>query len=213
MQAEDVESRFVCALNALPDTITSATFLCAWIAPGLIGYDRVRDLLLLMLIEFIVMHSGAFTAVTLGAENVSRTKRALSLAGLTAFYLMFVLGFSLAFDSTWPIWGFLWLFVSRFLQLFTSRAQAEAKMQRMLGGWVVSGMTYLAGTFATVLIPFPRLGITAEVVSAMHLPGSGLWIEKPWIVLAFGTLYFGVLAWTKFKPIELNASTSATTRP
>ena len=110
MQGQDIENPFVRALNALPDTITSATFLCAWIAPDLIGYDRVRDLLLLMLIEFIVMHSGAFTAVTLGAENLSRTKRALSLAGLTAFYLIFILGFSLAFGSTWPIWAFLWLF-------------------------------------------------------------------------------------------------------
>lgn len=212
MQAEDVESPFVRAFNALPDTVTSATFLCAWIAPGLIGYDRVRDLLLLMLIEFIVMHSGAFTSVTLGAENVSRTKRALSLAGLTAFYLMFVLGFSLAFGSTWPIWGFLWLFVSRFLLLFTSSAQMTTKMQRMFGGWIVSAIAYLGGVFATIILPLPRLGITPQAIAAMHLPGTGLWVEKPWTVLAFGTLYFAVLAWAKFKPIVLNASTQATTR-
>ena len=91
MQDQDYEGPLVRAFNALPDLITSATFLCAWIAPGLIGYARVRDLMLLMLIEFIVMHSGAFTAVVFGMQDVSRIKRALSLAGLTAFYLMFVL--------------------------------------------------------------------------------------------------------------------------
>ena len=203
MQDQDYEGPLVRAFNALPDLITSATFLCAWIAPGLIGYARVRDLMLLMLIEFIVMHSGAFTAVVFGMQDVSRIKRALSLAGLTAFYLMFVLGFSLAFGSTWPIWAFLWLFVSRFLQLFTSRAQMEAKMQRMLGNWIVSGMAYLAGAFATVFLPFPKFGITSQVIADMHLPGSGLWVEKPWTVLAFGTFYFGVLAWAKLKPITL----------
>lgn len=212
MQVEDVESPFVRVLNALPDTITSATFLCAWIAPGLIGYDRVRDLLLLMLIEFIVMHSGAFTSTILCAENVSRAKRAASLAEFTAFYLLFVLGFSFAFGSTWPIWAFLWLFVSRFLLLFTSRAQTAAKVQRMFSGWIVSALAYLVGAFATILLPLPRFGINPQAIAAMHLPGSGLWVEKPWTVLAFGTFYFGVLAWAKFKPILINANTKAANR-
>ena len=213
MQAQDSESAFVRAFNALPDAITCGTFLCAWIAPGLIGYDRVRDLMLLMLIEFVVMHSGAFSAVVLGAENVSRAKRALWLAGFTAFYSLFVLGFSFAFGSTWPIWGFLWLFVSRFLLLFTSRAQKEEKMQRMFLGWIVSALAYLCGVFATTLLPLPRLGITPQAVAAIHLPGSGMWVDKPWTVLAFGTLYFGVLSWAKLRPISLSAAKAAPTRP
>ena len=32
----------------------------------------------------------------------------------------------------------------------------------------------------------------------MHLPGSGEWIERPYTVLAFGTLYFAVQAWVKY---------------
>lgn len=212
MQESDTDPLAARAFSALPDAITAATFLCAWIAPGLIGYERVRDLMLVMLIEFIVMHSGGMTSGILGMTDVSRTKRALSLTGLTMFYMMFVLAFSFAFSSTWPIWAFLWLFVSRFLQLFTSGAEMETKMQRMLGGWVISGMAYIAGVFATALIPLPRFGITPQVVEGMHLPGSGLWIDKPWTVLAFGTFYFAVLAWSKLKGFVLTASAAKSKR-
>jgi hypothetical protein len=201
------------AFAAVPDAITSGAFFCAWIAPATIGYQRVRDLMLLMLIEFIVMHSGGFTAGILSAENVSRSKRALSLAGLTMFYMLFVLAFSLAFSSTWPIWGFLWLFVSRFLQLFTSRAETDVKMQRMLGAWIVSVLTYLGGAFFTAFVPLPALGITPEVISALHLQGSGLWIEQPWTVIAFGAFYFAVLAWSKFRPFVPDKSVRFTRNP
>jgi hypothetical protein len=200
MQAQDRDPPIARAFAALPDIITSAAFWCAWIAPGTLGYPRVRDLMLLMLIEFIVMHSGGFTAAIFGMENISRTKRALFLAGLTAFYMVFVLGFSLAFDSIWPIWGFLWLFVSRFLLLFTSSAETPTKMRRMLVAWVVSALAYLSGAVFTAFVPLPSLGITPEVIENLHLSGSGLWIEQPWTVLAFGALYFALLAYAKIKP-------------
>lgn len=206
MQAQDSDPLLARAFSALPDTITSVMFLCAWIAPAALGYQRVRDLMLLMLIEFIVMHSGGFTAGILGAENVSRSKRALSLAGLTVFYMVFVLAFSLAFSSTWPIWAFLWLFVSRFLQLFASSAQMEVKLRRMTGAWIVSALAYICLAVLTALVPLPALGITPQVIADLHLSGSGLWIEQPWTVLAFGALYFAVLAWSKFAPFVADAS-------
>ena len=49
---------------ALPDAVTSAIFLTAWIAPGVLGPVWVKNLMLTMLIEFIVMHSGAFYSRT-----------------------------------------------------------------------------------------------------------------------------------------------------
>lgn len=206
MQVQDRDPLPARAFSALPDAITSAAFFCAWIAPATIGYERIRDLMLVMLIEFVVMHSGGFTAGILGMENASRTRRALLLAGLAAFYMVFVLTFSFAFSSTWPIWAFLWLFVSRFLQLFTSGAQMEIKLQRMTGAWIVSAMAYICGALFTAFIPLPSFGVTPEVIAALHLQGSGLWIEQPWTVLAFGAFYFGVLAWSKFKPFVADKS-------
>jgi hypothetical protein len=192
---------------ALPDALTSAVFLVGWIAPDVVGAPRLKNLMLTMLIEFIVMHSSAFYAVILGMDDLSRLKRSLFLIGLSAFYLMFVLGFSLGFDSTWPIWAFGWLFLSRFWHLWVTPTQDGADGSRLMTSWLVSAMAYLAGAFLTILLPLPRLGITPEVIAAMQLSPktSGLWVEQPWVVLAFGGFYFGVLAWSKYRAFALPA--------
>jgi hypothetical protein len=56
---------------------------------------------------------------------------------------------------------------------------------------------YVLGVFVTVILPLPRLGITPEVVAQLGIPGSGLWVERPHTVIAFGLLYFGALAAVK----------------
>src|SRR5262249_18305148 len=104
---------------AVPDAITAALYLTAWIAPGSLGPEAVRNLMLTMLIESVVMHSSGFYAGIAAAGEIARGKRALILAGLTAFYFVFIIGFSIAFDSTWPLFAFGWLFVSRFMHLWT----------------------------------------------------------------------------------------------
>ncbi len=188
---------------ALPDALTSMLFLLAWIAPGFLGATRVKDLMLTMLIEFIVMHSSAFYAAIVGMTDASRTTRLLAITGLSAFYLLFVLGFSLGFHSTWPIWAFGWLFVSRFTHLWTANAEPAENMQRMMTSWAISAFAYLGGVFATILLPLPALGLTPAAIAALEIPHnmSGLWIEKPWTVMAFGVLYFAVLAWSKFSGV------------
>lgn len=190
-------------LAAGPDTLTSAIFLLAWIAPGFLGATRVKDLMLTMLIEFIVMHSSAFYAGIAGMTDVSRLKRLGLITALSAFYLIFVLGFSFGFHSTWPIWAFAWLFVSRFMHLWTSTATSAENTQRMMSSWVISALAYLGGVFATIILPLPALGLTPAAIAALQIPKnmSGLWIDKPWTVMAFGVLYFGVLAWSKFKGV------------
>ena len=189
---------------ALPDALTALVFIVAWIAPGVAGPQRVKNLMLTMLIEFIVMHSSAFYAAILGMDNLGRAQRTLFLAGLSAFYLLFIVAFSFAFDSTWPIWAFGWLLASSFWHLWITPAQAGNEATRLLGSWAISAAAYIGGVFLTIFLPLPSLGITPAVIASLHISPNtpGLWIEKPWIVLAFGAFYFGVLAWTKFAAFD-----------
>lgn len=60
-------------------------------------------------------------------------------------------------------------------------------------GWAVSALAYLVLAFFTTLVPMPALGITPEVVAGQHLPGSGLWVDQPQRVIAFGFLYFAAV--------------------
>jgi hypothetical protein len=185
-------------LAGLPDATTAAVFLIAWIAPSIPGPEYVKNLMLVMLIEFIVMHSSAFYSVIATDSDDSRIKRTLWLIGLSAFYLAFVAGFAFAFDSSWPLFAFAWLFVSRFIHLWIHPAESGAEAGRLMTLWGASAFAYLVGAFATVMLPLPALGITPDFIRSMHLPGSGEWIDRPYTVLAFGALYFSVQAWVKY---------------
>lgn len=182
---------------ALPDAITAWIFIAAWVAPSLLGPEVVKDLMLTMLIEFIVMHSSGFYAVIAGMHS-ARGKRLLMLAGLACFYLLFVAAFSYGFGSTWPIFAFAWLFLCRFAHIWIHPLQSSAETGRMMLMWAASGATYVIGVFITVMLPLPRFGITPEFIATMHLAGKGEWIERPYTVLAFGMLYFSVQSWVKY---------------
>lgn len=183
---------------ALPDAITAAVFLTAWIDPSLPGPAAIKNLMLTMLMEFLVVHSSGFYA-GIAAANVSRIARVTLLAGLSLFYVIFIGAFAAVFDSSWPIFAFAWLFVCRFFHLWMRPGPAARETGSQLALWAISVATYVLGGLATVMLPLPALGITTEVIAAMHLPGSGEWIDRPYTVLAFGTLYFAVQAYAKYK--------------
>ena len=196
-------------LAALPDAITSGVFLTAWIAPEVAGPERIKNLLLTMLIEFIVVHSSGFYG-GITAMDASRLKRALAMLGLGAFYMAFILAFSLTFGSTWPIWVFGWLLGSRFVHLWVAPVEDAAATTRTMQLWAVSIAADVLGAIATVILPLPELGITPEVIDSLHLEGSGEWIERPYTVLAFGALYFGIQAWAKYALSGSDAAARAT---
>jgi hypothetical protein len=184
--------------GALPDAVTSFIFLVAWITPTALGPQWVQDLMLTMLIEFVVMHSSVFYGAIVGGAPGARGTRSLLLVGLTAFYMLFIVGFSFAFKSTWPIFAFGWLFMSRFANIWIHPQLSTGATTAMASQWAASAVFYLVGVFVTLLLPLPSLGLTREFVASMHLSGSGAWIDHPHIVIAFGALYFGAQSWFKF---------------
>jgi len=184
-------------LAALPDTITAAVFLLAWVTPTRLGPDYVRDLMLVMAIEFIVIHSSVFYAV-IAAVKTTRARRIAWLAALSSLYLVFVFGFSIQYRSSWPIFAFAWLFVSRFLHLWINPSSSEVEGARMVKLWAVSVVAYLFGGFTVNLVPLPRLGMTSDFISSMMQSGGSGWSSgEAHTTLAFGLLYFSILAAAK----------------
>ena len=182
---------------AIPDALTSAIFVYAWIAPLDWRPDLVKQLMLVMLMEFLVVHSSGFFGVTIYSDDVSRTRRTFIVLGFAAFYFLFVGGFCLAFQETWPLYSFGWLVFSKFLIVWTNPRARGDEVGRQTAFWAVSALYYLAGVFLTALLPVPRLGITEQVVAQLGLSGGGLWIDEPQTVIAFGALYFALLSLTK----------------
>ncbi len=176
-------------LAALPDLVLGALFLLTWVAPTAIREKMVAYLVLLMLLEFIIVHSSAFMGSVM-VSAADRRKKSLAILGLGAFYTLFVGGFAIAFKALWLLWNFWGLTLNRLLGVLIGQAPAGNEKEFVMRGWAVSTMCYLLFAFATTLLPFPALGVTHEIAQRQALPGDGLWIDAPHRAIAFGFLYF-----------------------
>lgn len=182
------------AWAALPDGITAGMFAVVWWSPFALGPLSVKTALLVMLVEFFLIHAtGFFTAIG-GSAKVPRTTRMLSLLGLTAFYLVMVGAFAWSFQEWWPLLAFLWLAVGKAVWAWGTRpGVSDAAHASAMAAWGGSVVAYIFGAFLTILVPVPRLGMTEALQEGFGLDGGGLWIEQPQRVVAFGLVYFGLL--------------------
>jgi hypothetical protein len=180
-------------VSAAPDFALGLTFLATWIDPHRLGEKMISYLLLVMLLEFIIVHSSAFMGLVIVSE-ADRRKKTTAILGLAGLYTVFAGGFALAFKTWWPLGAFWLLTLNRLLTILLGQAPAGRERQLVTASWAARVLFYLMFVFATSFLPIPRLGITETVVRAERLPGSGLWIDEPQRVLAFGFLYFTVVA-------------------
>lgn len=186
-------------LAVLPDAVSAVAFACLWMFPLAFGASGVRNGMLVMLVEFILIHSTAFLGAAAFAGNASRLRRVGLLAGFGMLYLVFIAAFSYAFEAWWPFLAFGWLLLGKLRTIFDARDPDGGGTRGAQAMWGISALAYLASVFATAFLPLPRLGIGEAVLAQLQLPGSGLWVEQPHRVIAAGVLYFGLLAWGKWR--------------
>lgn len=180
---------------AVPDGLTAAAFVAIWISPFIFGELSVKTAMLTMLVEFFLIHgTGFFTAIG-EMRDVSRSKRVLGMLGLSLFYLLMISAFAWSFGEWWPLLAFGWLVVGKIVWTWGVRADGKDTMSLQMAVWGGSVVAYLFGCFVTVLLPVPRLGMQADLQPRFGLGegNSGLWIDEPHRVVAFGAIYFGLL--------------------
>lgn len=176
-------------LSAIPDFLYAGAFLLTWVNPLLWRTDMVKILMLVMLFEFISIHSSAFMGGIMMAKLPTGQKIGY-LGGFGVLYSLFAVGFGAAFHAWWPFVS-LWMQVgNRSLGLLVRGAPDHAERQEIRKAQAAATLAYLLFAFATTLLPVPALGITREVVGLLQLPGSGLWVAQPYRVIAFGFCYF-----------------------
>ena len=186
--------RWTRLLSALPDGITACACLIVWIAPLALGNDAVKTVLLMMLMEFILLHATGFFTRIAASVAIPPTQRILKLLGLSAFYMLFVGVWAFVFHAWWPVTVFLWLVVGKIAWVFTSPRGRDAEMARQTKAWVFSMLAYVGAVFAGLLLPLPRLGLDAATVAALHMPVSGAWVDRPHAAMASAVIYYSVLA-------------------
>jgi len=197
--------------NALPDLLLGAYCLVAWIAPTRLPAGAIRGILLMMLVEFIVVHTSAFMGMQLFVPG-SRRVRASALLGFGLLYSVFAGGFALAFHTWWPVVSFWLLTLNRLSGVLFRQAPSGQEQRFVQAGWAASAMCYLGGVFVTLAPGLPRLGVTPDVIASLHLTGRGVWVDEPWRVVAFGALYFGAVGafeWTGFRAFQARTPATA----
>ncbi|MHC4973018.1 MAG: hypothetical protein ACYTG3_11870 [Planctomycetota bacterium] len=178
---------------ALPSAALAATFLITWIAPYTFGDKMVRHLVLLMLLEFIIIHSSPFMGLAV-ISNEPRGKKLKSLLWLGVFYSAFAAGFAASFQRWWPMFAFWGLTANRLLAALVGPPAREADKKHIQAVWGATVAWYLLAAGVTTFLPIPEWGITAAVRRTQDLPGTGLWIDEPQRVVVAGFLYFAAVS-------------------
>jgi len=180
----------------LPDAITALAFLATWIAPSSLGSTAVKTGVLVVLMEFFVIHSTGFMLATVFNVRVSSLRRTLAVLGFAAFYAAFVALISVIFEEWWPLLVLAWLVGAKVSLIWFAPVERGTEQQRQMGLLAISTAAYLFAVILTVAVPMPSLGITGAGPD-YGLTGGGAWIDKPYTAIAAGTIYFALLAWAK----------------
>lgn len=182
--------------KALPDAVTAAVFLWVWLDPSGWRRELVAQGILTMLLEFILIHSGAFFGAAMLSPDIARGKRIRLLLGLGVFYSLFVGAWAWQFRTWWPLLIFAWLLGAKLAPVIANRRVPEHALWRQQGLAGASTLFFLLAVFAALLLPLPKLGLDRH---GRHygIPGSGEWVSQPHTAIAAAALYFGLLALAK----------------
>jgi hypothetical protein len=174
---------------AVPDLTFGLVCLATWFWADRMPSWLLSYIVLVMLLEFIVIHSSAFLG-SMAYGDDPKKKSPKALLGLGGFYSLFVLGFCLAFKTAWPMLSFWGQTINRLMGPMLGANLSGRQRAYVRGMWAISGGLYFVGAFVCSLMPWPRLGVTYEIVAAANLSGEGLWIDEPWRPVVFGFFYF-----------------------
>lgn len=200
-----------CLASAIPYFILAVVLTRAWIDPMSVDEGAWVPLAVgLMALEFILLHSGVFMG-TVAFQARSAARRYGTFALLAGFYGIFAVAFSLG-TGGWEIFEiFGFLMAGRLVTLVVAAGEGKKQLiSRSAAGIVI----YLPVVFLTVFVPFPELGVTAEVLREVYPGrGGGIWEQHPERAMAGAILYFGLMGffelWQLARPGEGKAAASS----
>lgn len=178
----------VAALAAAPCLYLSWALFGVWADP--MARDEgswVRFGVGLMVLEFILLHSGAFMA-SLFKTEVPLAKRRWGMLCLLLFYSLMTWAMAYSTDSPALMWIFAGVVAGR---LFSAVVMGKGNFSSQVARSAIGVMLYLLIVAATIFIPIPEWGITPEVVAETYPGrGGGIWEQEPHRAVAGAAVYF-----------------------
>lgn len=178
---------------AAPDFALSVWCLVTWFDPYRFGTFAVRSAVLMLLMEFIIIHSSGFLGAIGIADDEPRPRRVLMMFGLGLFYTLFVGAFAWEFRTWMPLVAFWGLMLNRMLGVLVGAPKQGAARAYVMAGWAATTAFYILFVGLTSTLSIPAFGVTADVIASQHFTSTGIWPEQPYRVLCLGALYYGAV--------------------
>ncbi len=183
------------ALGGVPLILLSLMLWRIWTDPLSIddgGWVRIAANM--VLIEFLLLHSGAFMAA--GPVLFEKFRYRLAwFAGFFSIYTAAIIGIASWSKGHYVFWMLLGVLISRLMVLVVlpDRKGTIMMLQRS-----AVGMVTLIVTAAIMLLPLPQLGLTEEIRSANFGPATDMLSEYPQRTIAWGMAYFCLMGLVEF---------------
>jgi len=144
-----------------------------WYSPEIVDAPRIHNFLVLMVFEFIMVHSGVF---------MSAFPKKISLLIFVPFYGVFALIFTAIIDDYTILYIYMFVVLNRMRFAFAN-----------VPTWMRD-----RAIFTSVMALFAELGLNQEYVDASGFRSftnsTGEFIDYPYKAISFGVLYYIVLA-------------------
>ena len=180
-------------LALIPDMALAALFLSTWINPQLIPSVTVGSLVLVMIMEFVVIHSAGFMGAIL-VGDADRSKKIKGTLWFGAFYLLFFIAFAITLKTWWPMLAFLLLMANRLFSVMLSDNMSLTQKNIVMGEWAIALALYILCVAAFLMVPVDPMGASGSLSTG----GSGEWELRPYKALASGVFYFALMGFAKF---------------
>lgn len=169
-----------------------------WIAPELDDVERLITLIMLVLFEFIVVHSGVFMAVM---------PRKWSMLVFIPFYGVFALAFNAAAPGNAILFLYMGIVLMRMRFAFTAPSD-EAKTKAIIMS-ASAAFAYFIFMFIFAIGGgfLPKFGLDYDYLQSSGyfdiFDASGEFVDAPQSPMAMGIAYFSFLIWLEIKVFGL----------
>jgi len=164
-------------------------FFTLWTNPQLSDATKISDLAILMAFEFVMVHSGVFMAVM---------PRKITLYVLVPIYALFALAFNMSVSNNTILILYLMVVFNRMRYAFSDVSKAVKSRTIFIS--VLAAIIYFVLIFVMMfnMNSLPEYGLNANFLEASGYnaakTSSGVFADAPHTAIAFGFIYYSILA-------------------
>lgn len=163
--------------------------LSVWFYPEYYNAEIIYNLTIILIFEFILVHSGVFMAVI---------QNKIALVGFALFYGVFALAINTSVLGDAPIILYLYSATVINRMIFGLSSRSPQERQENMGYSALMALNFMFCIFAALILSFmvPYGGLTPSYLSSIDyytaMTSGGEFPENPHVAFAFGVMYFSM---------------------